>query len=173
MIGQAVGYAASALGYVATAAGRPLLVREIAEACDIPGPYLAKIVNTLRRIGLVDTQRGVGGGVTLARPANQITLLELCRAMGDPIIDAKCMLGTAECSDSRACPAHAFWSRHRAEALKFLTNTTVADFAAFEARKRLGGRSPTRPASGRAATGDIGGAPAPIDPSTESLSGPT
>lgn len=173
MIGQAVGYAASALGYVASAAGRPLLVREIAEACDIPGPYLAKIVNTLRRIGLVDTQRGVGGGVTLARPANQITLLELCQAMGDPIIDAKCMLGTAECSESRACPAHAFWTKHRAEALKFLTNTTVADFAAFEARKRIAGRAASRSGGGRGPIANENRDPAASDPSTELLSGPT
>jgi Rrf2 family protein len=137
MVGQAVGYAASALGYLALAGDRPVLVREIAEACDIPAAYLAKIVNSLRRLGLVDTQRGVGGGVTLARPPAEITLIELCRAMGDPIVESRCMLGTAECSDARACPAHAFWSEHRQRAVHFLSTTTVADFAAFEARRRL------------------------------------
>lgn len=137
MVGQAVGYAATALGYLAIAGGQSVLVREIAEACDIPAAYLAKIVNSLRRLGLVDTQRGVGGGVTLARPPEQITLLELCRAMGDPIVETRCMLGTAECSDARGCPAHAFWAEHRRRALDFLGSTTVADFAAFEARRRL------------------------------------
>lgn len=141
MIGPAVGYAACALAHVASAAGRPLLVREIAQACRIPAPYLAKIINTLRRGGLVETQRGVGGGVTLARPASQITLLDVCQAIGDPIVETRCMLGTAECSDQRACPAHAFWTRHRAAALRFLTETTIADFAAFEARRPApGGR---------------------------------
>lgn len=173
MIGQAVGYAASALGYVASAAGRPLLVREIAEGCDIPAPYLAKIVNTLRRIGLVDTQRGVGGGVTLARPADQITLLELCEAMGDPIITSRCMLGTAECSDSRACPAHAFWTRHRAEALKFLSGTTVADFAAFEARKRLAKRSGPRGTTQPRQPGADTGRRARTDASNETSIDPT
>jgi Rrf2 family transcriptional regulator, iron-sulfur cluster assembly transcription factor len=138
MLGQAVGYAATALGYIATAGGRPLLVREIAEACDIPAAYLAKIVNSLRRQGLVDTQRGVGGGVTLARPANQITLLDLCKAMDDPIVENRCMLANAECSEDRACPAHKFWAAHRGRAIEFLGKTTVADLAAFEARQRLG-----------------------------------
>jgi Rrf2 family iron-sulfur cluster assembly transcriptional regulator len=137
MVGQAVGYAASALGYLALAGDRPVLVREIAEACDIPAAYLAKIVNSLRRLGLVDTQRGVGGGVTIARSPDQISLLELCRALGDPIVERRCMLGTAQCSEERACPAHAFWSEHRQRAVEFLTATTVADFAAFEARRRL------------------------------------
>ncbi len=144
MVGQAVAYAASALGYIALAGGRPVLVREIAEACGIPAAYLAKIVNSLRRLGLVDTQRGVGGGVTLARPPEQITILELCRAMGDPIVENRCMFGTSECSETRACPAHAFWAGHRQRALDFLGTTSVADFAAFEARRRNEPGAPAR-----------------------------
>lgn len=136
MLGQAAGYATTAMGYLATAAGRPLLVKEIAEACDIPAPYLAKIINTLRRVGLVDTQRGVGGGVTLARPPESIALYSVAELLGDPICTKRCMLGVAECTDERACPAHRFWTVHRTEALEFLKKTTIADFAAFETRRR-------------------------------------
>lgn len=78
MLSQAVGYAATALGYVAAAGGKAVLVREVAEACDIPGPYLSKIVHALSRTALVLTQRGVGGGVTLSRDARTITLYDLC-----------------------------------------------------------------------------------------------
>ncbi|MBS0192265.1 MAG: Rrf2 family transcriptional regulator [Phycisphaerales bacterium] len=136
MLGQAAGYATTSLGYLATAAGRPLLVKEIAEACDIPAPYLAKIINTLRRVGLVETQRGVGGGVTLARPPSAISLYEVAELLADPICNRRCMLGVAVCSDERACPAHRFWTDHRTEALEFLKKTTVADIAAFETRRR-------------------------------------
>ncbi len=137
MLGQATGYAATALGYLATAGGSPLLVKEIAEACDIPAPYLAKIVNTLRRVGLVQTQRGVGGGVTLARPPQQISLLSIAELLGDPICNRRCMLGVETCSDERACPAHKFWTQHREETVDFLRRTTVADIAAFETRRRI------------------------------------
>jgi len=136
MLGQAAGYATTAMGYLATAAGRPLLVKEIAEACDIPAPYLAKIINALRRVGLVTTQRGVGGGVTLAKPPESIPLYSVAELLGDPICKKRCMLGVAECSDERACPAHRFWTQHRGEALDFLRSTTIADFAAFETRRR-------------------------------------
>jgi Rrf2 family protein len=136
MLSQSVGYAATALGYVAAAGGKPLLVKEMAEACEIPAPYLAKIINSLARKQIVLTQRGVGGGVTLARPAEQITLFQLCVAMDDSIVQARCMLGTAECSDERACPAHRFWTAHRARQVDFLRNTTVADICAFETRRR-------------------------------------
>lgn len=136
MLSQAAGYATSALGYLATAGGAPMLVKEIAEACGIPGPYLAKIVNTLRRVGLVQTQRGVGGGVTLARRPQEITLYQIAELLGDPICEPRCMLGVSECSDERACPAHKFWAQHRSETVAFLMRTTIADVAAFETRRR-------------------------------------
>ncbi|MBY0312116.1 MAG: Rrf2 family transcriptional regulator [Phycisphaerales bacterium] len=136
MLSQATGYAATALGYLATAGGVPMLVKEIAEACAIPGPYLAKIVNSLRRVGLVQTQRGVGGGVTLAKRPQDISLFDIAELLGDPICQRRCMLGVSECSDERACPAHRFWSQHRDETLLFLQRTTIADIAAFETRRR-------------------------------------
>lgn len=136
MLGQAAGYATSALGYLATAGGKPLLVKEIAQACDIPAPYLAKIINSLRHVGLVETQRGVGGGVTLARSPGEISLYDVADLLSDPICNKRCMLGVAECSDERACPAHRFWTEHRGTIIEFLKKTTIADFAAFETRRR-------------------------------------
>lgn len=136
MLSQAVGYAATALGYVAAASGKPVLVKDIAVACEIPSPYLAKIVNSLAKLGLVQTQRGIGGGVVLARPAQDVSLYDLCVALGDPAVQARCMLGIAECSDERACPAHRFWAPQRCRHIEFLKQTTVADIAAFETRRR-------------------------------------
>lgn len=136
MLGQAAGYATSALGYLATAAGKPLLVKEIAQACDIPAPYLAKIINTLRHVGLVETQRGVGGGVTLARNPSDVSLYDIAELLADPICNKRCMLGVAECSDQRACPAHRFWTEQRGTVIEFLKKTSIADIAAFETRRR-------------------------------------
>jgi Rrf2 family iron-sulfur cluster assembly transcriptional regulator len=143
MLGQAAGYATAALGYLATAGGKPMLVKEIADACAIPAPYLGKIVNTLRRVGLVQTQRGVGGGVTLARRAQDISLYAIAELLGDPICNRRCMLGTAECSDERACPAHKFWVEHRGSTLDFLRTTSVADIAVFETRRRTRALQPS------------------------------
>lgn len=144
MLTQAVGYAATALGYVAAAGGKAVLVREMSEVCDIPGPYLSKIVHALSRAKLVNTQRGIGGGVTLAREPDAITLYDLCESLADPNIQARCMLGTAECSDERACPAHKFWVVQRTKQIDFLKKTTIADIAAFETRRRWSGRLATK-----------------------------
>ena len=54
------------------------------------------------------------------------------------------MLGVAECSEARACPAHEFNTRHRERTMNFLRETTIADVASFETQRRWGGlRMPT------------------------------
>lgn len=135
MLSGAVCYAAKALAHLAANSERALLVRQVAEATGIPGPYLAKIVNTLARRGFVTTQRGVGGGVSLARSAEEVTLLDLCVALDDPIVETRCLLEQTPCSDVRACPAHEFWVVHREKEIAFLERTSVADIAAFEAQQ--------------------------------------
>ncbi|NUQ61247.1 MAG: Rrf2 family transcriptional regulator [Pirellulales bacterium] len=136
MISQASSYAASALGYIAGRKGEPVLVKAVARECSIPGAYLAKIINVLARKNLVSTQRGVGGGVVLARPARSITLYELCVALDDEVLQPRCMLGNAVCSGNRACPAHAFCRTSRSQLTRFLKKTTIADLAAFEVHRR-------------------------------------
>lgn len=132
MLSQAVGYAALSLGYLAGQNDRAALVREIADACEIPSPYLSKIINQLSRAGLVRTQRGVGGGARLARDAEAVTLYDLCEVLNDPAIQARCMLGVAECSDRRHCPAHDYNSKRREHLIRFLKSMTVADIAQFQ-----------------------------------------
>ena len=63
MLSQSAAYAASALAFITAMGGKPVQVRAVSAACEIPAAYLAKIVNVLARKGLVTTQRGVGGGV--------------------------------------------------------------------------------------------------------------
>lgn len=139
MLSQATGYAATALGFVAAAGGKPVLVRNIAEACEIPAPYLSKIIHALARSGIVQTQRGIGGGVTLNADATQLTIYDICVALDDPMLERRCMLGVAVCSDERACPAHKFNLEQRRKTLEFLQQNTVADIAAFESQRRWGG----------------------------------
>ena len=132
MLTGAVCYAAKALTHLAKSRDASILVREIAEAADIPAAYLAKIVNTLSRKGFVVTQRGVGGGVGLARNPAEVTLFELCEALDDPIVETRCLLEQTECTDERACPAHTFWVAQLDKEVEFLRRTTIQDMASFE-----------------------------------------
>jgi len=136
MLSQASAYAISALGYVSSRQGQPALIKEAAAASQAPPAYLAKIVNLLSHEKLVRTQRGAGGGVLLARPADEITLYQICEALNDDILEPRCMLGNVPCSDDRDCPAHRVCRKSQAQTLRFLNRTTVADIARFEARWR-------------------------------------
>ena len=65
-----------------------------------------------------------------------MTLLELCEAIEDPILEPQCMLGLGRCDDDCACPAHAFSQSLRQKELDFLEKTTLADVGRFaEARQ--------------------------------------
>jgi Rrf2 family nitric oxide-sensitive transcriptional repressor len=63
---------------------RYLTTREIAERTKVPSFYLAKVLQTLARAGLIASHRGPGGGFGLGRPPGQVTLLDVVNAV-DPI----------------------------------------------------------------------------------------
>jgi Rrf2 family protein len=81
----------------------------------------------LSRQRLVVSQKGLGGGFRLARPAAEITLLDVV----DPIEHlerwSSCILGQPNCSDSNPCAVHAQWKVVRAAYMDLLSTTTLAD----------------------------------------------
>jgi Rrf2 family iron-sulfur cluster assembly transcriptional regulator len=136
MIATATGYAATALGLLARAKGKPVFVRDLARETGISPTFLAKIVHQLARKRIVATRRGIGGGVILVKGTEELTLLNLCEALDDPVIRPTCLLSEAECSDERACPAHDFWHAQRTNLIQFLSRTTIRQVGDFEAARR-------------------------------------
>ncbi len=136
MLSPMIGYAATALGYIAMHGPKPMQVREIAEVMQIPAPYLAKIVHQLGRKGLVKTQRGTGGGVRLAIDPAKTTLYQLCEALEDPILEAQCLLGLGVCNDDVACPAHSLSRDLRERKLEFLRKTTLLAVGQYDKQRR-------------------------------------
>ena len=84
IISQTAEYALRAAVLLARSEGQALTTPQLAEDAKIPTPYLSKILQALRRAGLVSSQRGLGGGFVLTRPPDQITALEVVNAL-DPI----------------------------------------------------------------------------------------
>lgn len=97
-------------------------------------------MHTLARKDILHTQRGIGGGVTLADSARNLSLYELARIFEDPIVKERCMLGNSECSDDRACPFHDYWVAARRKQIEFLKKTRVQDLAAFHLRQKNAAR---------------------------------
>ncbi|MCC6754781.1 MAG: Rrf2 family transcriptional regulator [Solirubrobacterales bacterium] len=74
-------YAVVALVELAGSGDRPMPVKEIAERRGIPDQFLEQLFSTLRRSGLLASRRGSKGGYTLARPASEITVLEVVQSL--------------------------------------------------------------------------------------------
>ena len=105
MISPTAEYALRAMVAIAQSSGDAVVTSTIAEITRVPPGYLAKVLQTLRKAGLVDSKRGLGGGFTLARPAEEVTVLEVVNSV-DPIkrID-RCPLGI-DSHETGLCPLH-------------------------------------------------------------------
>ncbi|MEX0690655.1 MAG: Rrf2 family transcriptional regulator [Gemmatimonadales bacterium] len=116
---------------------RRVLARDLAASLGAPLPYLSQVLHRLSVAGLVDAKRGQGGGFTLAVPAENLTVATVVDMIEGTDWLSGCLLGSAECSDARACPTHAFWKAERGrirKALQRLTIRTVADFEIGQGR---------------------------------------
>lgn len=94
--------------------GTLVQTREIASRQNIPEKYLPTIVRTLARAGLLRTLRGSHGGVSLARPAMEITLRDVVEAIDGPVLLNRCMIRPGECGGDgheTLCALHEFWER--------------------------------------------------------------
>ncbi len=90
-------------------AGEYLPAPRIGEAMLIPQPFLVKVIGDLRRNELIRTAAGRSGGISLARPAESITLRHIIEAIEGPIVLNACLLRPGECPRDTICPAHPVW----------------------------------------------------------------
>jgi len=82
---------------------------QIAREQQIPATFLAKIVSQLAAVGVVRATRGAHGGVTLARPPKNSTLLEIVETIDGPIALNECVAEPERCPLSAACPVREVW----------------------------------------------------------------
>jgi Rrf2 family protein len=65
--------------------GKPVPIAELARRRDIPVQFLEQLFATLRRAGILRSQRGVKGGYTFQRPAGEVSVLELVELLDGPV----------------------------------------------------------------------------------------
>lgn len=111
-----------------------LVVSEIAERQRIPVHFLAKIMPRLAHAGLVHTSLGASGGVALALPADQITLLQIIEAIDGPLLLNLCSLNPQQCDCNKNCAALDVWCRAQAQLNQTLAQTRLGDLVAQQQR---------------------------------------
>lgn len=136
MISPTAEYALRAVVGIAQNDGRVVVTPTLAGITKVPPGYLPKILQTLRKAGLVISKRGLGGGFTLAKPPAEMTVLEVVNAV-DPIkrID-RCPLGV-DSHVAGLCPLH-----HRLDEAALLVEKSFASTTIAELLAAPGGRSP-------------------------------
>jgi Rrf2 family protein len=108
----------------------------VAEQIGAPPNYLGKLLQKLGNEGLVESQKGLGGGFRLARRAEAIRLLDVIEPIEKLSRWTGCFLGRPICSDATPCAVHDRWVRAREAYVDFLSRTTIADLVSGEGAER-------------------------------------
>jgi Rrf2 family transcriptional regulator, cysteine metabolism repressor len=107
----------------------PTALSEVAQAQDLPLPYLERVAAELRRAGLLTSVRGARGGYYLAREPGQIRVSDVFRALEGQLISVDCMGpdGSSCCDREATCEARNVWQSLQDCLTDTLDNMTLAD----------------------------------------------
>ena len=129
MFSQTVEYALRAVVHLASEAPGPRTTDQIAVATRVPKAYLSKVLQGLSRGGIVHSQRGSGGGMTLVKAPGDLTILEVVNAVEPLGRIRECPLGLAT-HGVRLCPLHRRMDNALATVEAAFAETTLAEILA-------------------------------------------
>jgi Rrf2 family protein len=106
--------------------------KAIAECYGIPLPLMAKILQKLTKLGLIQSLAGANGGYKLARAAESITALEVIRGLDGPIILTRCFTEHGACDQSDRCTVREPLRKVHEGILQLLSDITISDISKDE-----------------------------------------
>jgi Rrf2 family transcriptional regulator, nitric oxide-sensitive transcriptional repressor len=127
-------YALRTLIYVGAKGARLSTIAEIAESFDISKTHLMKVVNRLGQQGYIDTIRGKGGGMRLARPPAEIRVGAIVRETEEDLAVMGCLAETGFCRIEGCCVLRRALREATLAFLQTLDGYTLADLLAPGAR---------------------------------------
>jgi|YNPNPStandDraft_1061719.scaffolds.fasta_scaffold46636_2 Rrf2 family iron-sulfur cluster assembly transcriptional regulator len=149
MLSRRADYGVRAMMDIAAHAARErVVVAEIARRQEIPASFLAKIIPRLVRAGLVRTSLGATGGITLALPPEEISLLHIIEAIEGPFALNLCSLEPTRCKLYATCSACAVWGKAQNQLNHTLAQTRLSDLVASYPPPRVARASTRRSLSG-------------------------
>jgi Rrf2 family protein len=122
-------YAIRAAVELAASGEGPIKGEQIAHAQDIPPNFLENIMADLRNAGLVTSRRGAEGGYWLARPASEISLAQVIRAVDGPLANVRGVRSEQVAYSGSAEPLRDVWIAVRASLRAVLERVTLEDVA--------------------------------------------
>jgi len=116
--------------------GAIVVIPEVAREMDVPVGFLARIFQSLSRIGIVVSHRGKKGGYSLARKPEEITLCDVIEAVEGDIRINTCLNGYSECSRMSYCPVRQDLAGVQEDLVRSLRKSNFAELAAREKAHR-------------------------------------
>jgi Rrf2 family iron-sulfur cluster assembly transcriptional regulator len=114
---------------------RPVTLAGISERQSISLSYLEQLFGKLRRHTLVESVRGPGGGYTLARELEKVSVADIVTAVDEPLDATQCG-GKENCKDERRCMTHDLWSTLNDKMYEYLDSVKLSDLVAQQAARR-------------------------------------
>ncbi len=124
-------YALRAVLYIASTGKEQKFVpiRQISDDLNISFHFLTKIIQILSQHGLMTSYRGPAGGVALAKPASEISLIEIITALEGIDFFEGCILALPNCGDEAPCPLHDYWGKMRDELKDMFEQTSLDELS--------------------------------------------
>ncbi len=115
--------------------GNPVLLKDIARRQDISAQYLEQLMSPLIKAGLVRSIRGARGGVTLAKPPEEIKLSQVIQIMEGSIALVECVDDPKICPRSDFCVTRDVWEEMKRAMTQVLESTTLQDLVERQKEK--------------------------------------
>ncbi|MTI89733.1 MAG: Rrf2 family transcriptional regulator [Balneolaceae bacterium] len=147
LISQGAQYAISAIIAISKSeSDGAVSASELSKSLNCPSAYLSQILAKLKAPGILNSQRGLGGGVYLARSLEKISLMEVINAIDGSAFFRQCFMGIEGCGNIEPCPFHEFWASERTKIEEWLVTTTFDEIEGkitqewFDLRLQFSGR---------------------------------
>lgn len=109
--------------------GERVRAQDIAKRRLVPRALVRRVITQLANAGLLTTARGSNGGLSLARPPSQISLLDVVEVMEGPLALNACVVNPEACPLMQVCSVHEAWVEARATLVAKLSQSTFDKLA--------------------------------------------
>jgi Rrf2 family transcriptional regulator, iron-sulfur cluster assembly transcription factor len=132
MFSKATEYALRATIYIAqkSTEENKIGIDEISRAIDSPQSFTAKILQALRKNNkIIRSVSGPNGGFFMSERGRKLPVRAILEAMGEDKVLEKCVLGLAQCSESKPCPMHAKYKKIKEQLIELFETKTIQHLA--------------------------------------------
>jgi Rrf2 family transcriptional regulator, iron-sulfur cluster assembly transcription factor len=132
MFSKSAEYALRATIYIAQKSSEEnkLGMAEISKAIGSPRPFTAKILQQLTKDNkIVSSVRGVNGGFYITEKAKKLPARAILDAMGEKQVLEKCVLGLAQCTETKPCPMHSEYKFIKHQLIELFEKKTIQHLA--------------------------------------------